>query len=138
MEKPKIIGQQTKTMCYNITNGGGGKADPEIRWEHTMTEFAHTYKNVTEASEKAVIDINAAFTLICHRANGEVLIVNSNESPALSDENTAVMAAMNSISDYDDFCDVFNYGMEYGTAGYCDMTPTSRYSDMQVVFSMGI
>lgn len=103
-----------------------------------MTTFAHTYKSASEAAEKATINIDAAFTLICHRANGEVLIVDSSESPALNDEDIAVMEAMNSVSDYEDSCDVFNYGMEYGTAQYLDMTPTSWFSNMQVVFSTGI
>lgn len=101
-----------------------------------MTEFAHTYKNSTEAFHKFALKETAAFTIVLHKANGEVCTVDSDELPAYADTNSAIDAAMFSIKSYDDSCDVYHYGEYYGTAEYVDMTPNSWFSSMQVVFSM--
>ena len=94
-----------------------------------MTEFAHTNREI------AIIDVDADYTLVRYRKNGRYDIVDSNDLAYLKDENMAVMAAMNAVSDYDEHCDVIHFGEHLGTAEYVDMTPSSFFSSMQVVYS---
>ena len=101
-----------------------------------MTEFAHTYQSVTDCASKFVPSEDAEFTLVLYLADGSVKTVDSNELPAYADEDKATSAAMFSVSDYDDSCDVYHFGEYYGTAEYVDMAPNSWFSSMQVVFSM--
>ena len=101
-----------------------------------MTEFAHTYKDITEAEKGLSNSISADFLLIKHCKDFSIQTVDSNELPYIKSEDNAVSAAMFAISDYDESCDVYHYGEYYGTAEYVDMTPESWFDHMEVVFSM--
>ena len=94
-------------------------------------EFAHTHKSLSEVT----IDPKAAFTLILHKADGTIETMDSNEARFLNDEDDAISKAIFAVKSYDDYCDVFHYGEEFGTAEYVDMTPNSWFSRMQLVFS---
>lgn len=94
-------------------------------------EFAHIHKSLSDVT----IDPKAAFTLVLHKANGAIETMDSNDTSSLNFEDNAISKAMFAVKDYDDHCDVFHYGEEFGTAGYVDMTPSSFFSRMQVVFS---
>jgi len=94
-------------------------------------EFAHIHKSLSEVT----IDPKAAFTLVLHKANGAIETMDSNDTSFLNFEDHAIDKAMFAVKDYDDHCDVFHYGEEFGTAEYVDMTPNSFFSGMQVVFS---
>lgn len=84
-------------------------------------EFAHTYKSLSGVT----IDPKAAFTLVLHKSDGTIQTMDSNDTSFLNFEEHAIDKAMFAVKDYDDNCDVFHYGEEFGTAEYVDMTPNS-------------
>lgn len=96
-----------------------------------MTILAHTHKSLSEVE----IDTSAVFTLVLHKADGSIETMDSNEARFLNNEDDAISRAMFAVKHYDDHCDVFHYGEDFGTAEYVDMTPNSWFSRMQVVFS---
>ena len=100
-----------------------------------MATFAHTFKSLHEASLSPVVSGKAAYTLVLHRSDGTIEVVNSDELPAIANETNAISMAMNSLNGEDEHCDVFHFGEDFGTAEYLDMTPDSWFSGMQVVFS---
>lgn len=100
-----------------------------------MTEFAHTYKSVTECASSFVPSNDVDFTLVRYAEDGSVQTVDSTEIPTYKDEDSAINAAMFSVKDHDDTCDVYHFGELFGTAEYTNMNPNSWFSNMQVVFS---
>ena len=100
-----------------------------------MTEFTHTYKSVSDCASKFVPNNDVDFTLVLYKADGTVSTVDSNECPAYKDEERAISAAMFSVKNHDDECDVYHFGELYGTAEYVNLNPDSFFSTEQVVFS---
>ena len=95
-----------------------------------MAEFAHTY----DSEDDVTINDSAAFTIVLYPVNGKVQTVDSDEMPALKDEDTTISKAMFAINEYGDHCEVYHYGEYYGKAEHQD----HGWFDTEVEFSKAI